>query len=157
MMKNTKSLAHAAIFAAVYVSITILLGAISYGQIQCRIADAMMFFCIGSKKNWVGYAIGGLLANIISPMGVIDMAVGLLSNGVIGFCAEKTKSTVATTLVAVTATAMLVGGELTAVYSTPFLVNATYVALGMMASCAIGLIFYNATKKNKKVFDIIMG
>lgn len=154
---KTKQLTHIAIFAAIYVVATMAISPLSYGAIQCRIADIMMFFCIGNKKNWAGYAIGGLLANIISPLGVIDMAVGLLSNGVIGFCAAKTKSTVATTLVAVIATALLVGGELTAVYSTPFLANAAYVALGMMASCAMGLIFYNATKKNKKVFDIIMG
>lgn len=154
---NVKSITHIAIFAAIYVVLTTAIAPLSFGAIQCRISDIMIFFCLGDKKNAVGYALGGLIANIFSPLGVIDLAVGLISNSIIGICAYKTKSEIITSLVSVFAPALLIGAELSIVYSTLFWVNCAYVATGMAAVCIVGVIVHRVVRKNNKIYGFIMG
>lgn len=154
---TVKSITHTAIFAAIYVVLTAAIAPLSFGAIQCRVSDIMIFFCLGNKKNAVGYALGGLIANIFSPLGVIDLAVGLISNGIIGLCAYKTRSEIITALVSVFAPALLIGAELSIVYSTPFFANCAYVAAGMAAVCIVGVIVHRVVRRNKKIYGFIMG
>ncbi len=65
----------AAVIAAIYMGLTIVLGPLSYGEIQVRISDAMLIlpFLPGFGMDAViGLTIGGFLGNLASLFGYID-------------------------------------------------------------------------------------
>lgn len=74
--KNTKFLAQAALLAAMYASLTLVLAPFSYGPIQFRLSEALVFLVLLDKRNIVGLTLGTVIANYFSPLGVIDMIVG---------------------------------------------------------------------------------
>ncbi|MEG0134337.1 MAG: QueT transporter family protein, partial [Clostridium sp.] len=72
MSKSTKKLVTTALVAAIYAVLTLVLGAISYGPIQFRIAELMVLLPFIKKDYIWGLTIGCFLANIIGPYGVPD-------------------------------------------------------------------------------------
>lgn len=149
MLKNVKALTHIAIFAAIYTVLTVFISPISYGSIQCRISDFMLFLCLSNKKNAIGYALGGAIANLFSPLGLIDIAVGLIANAIIGFAAYKTNNIPITFVVTQFVTALLVGGELNIVYNAPFIISALYVFIGQTIVLIVGTVIYKLLIKNE--------
>ena len=73
---NTKMIALNAIIAAVYAAFTILLAPISYGSIQMRISEIMIFLAFYNKDYIPGLVLGCLIANIPSGLGAFDMVFG---------------------------------------------------------------------------------
>ena len=76
---NTKMIALNAIIAAVYAAFTILLAPISYGSIQMRISEIMIFLAFYNKDYIPGLVLGCLIANIPSGLGAFDMVFGTLA------------------------------------------------------------------------------
>ena len=157
MKSNVKSIVRVAIFAALYAVLTLAISPISFGAIQCRLAIIMSFFCVGNRQNSLGYILGTFIANIFSPLGIIDMAVGTLVSTIVATTAYKTKSEIAVFAANVIAVPLLVGAEISCVYSIPFLTNALYIAIGTAISCIAGFAAAKIVKHNKKVYGIIMG
>lgn len=76
MTTNIKKLVTTALVAAIYATLTLVLGAISYGPIQFRVAEIMVLLPFIKKDYIWGLTIGCLLANIIGPYGVPDIIFG---------------------------------------------------------------------------------
>lgn len=76
MTRNTKKLVTTALVASIYAVLTLVLGAISYGPIQFRIAELMVLLPFIKKDYIWGLTIGCFLANIIGPYGVPDIVFG---------------------------------------------------------------------------------
>ncbi|MEG2786234.1 MAG: QueT transporter family protein [Romboutsia sp.] len=79
MSKSTKKLVTTALVAAIYAVLTLVLGAISYGPIQFRIAELMVLLPFIKKDYIWGLTIGCFLANIIGPYGVPDIVFGTIA------------------------------------------------------------------------------
>ncbi|MEG2056794.1 MAG: QueT transporter family protein [Romboutsia sp.] len=79
MKSNTKGLVTTAVVAAIYATLTLALGFISYGPIQFRIAEVMILLPFISSKYIVGLTLGCFIANIIGPYGVPDIVIGTLA------------------------------------------------------------------------------
>ncbi|MEF9992521.1 MAG: QueT transporter family protein [Romboutsia sp.] len=79
MKSNTKGLVSTAVVAAIYATLTLALGFISYGPIQFRIAEVMILLPFISSKYIVGLTLGCFIANIIGPYGVPDIVIGTLA------------------------------------------------------------------------------
>ena len=79
MKIDTKTIAFNAIIAAVYGALTILLAPISYGSIQMRISEIMVFLAFYNKKYIPGLVLGCFIANIPSPLGLWDICFGTLA------------------------------------------------------------------------------
>ena len=75
-MINIKKLVTTALVAAIYATLTLVLGAISYGPIQFRVAEIMVLLPFIKKDYIWGLTIGCFLANIIGPYGVPDIIFG---------------------------------------------------------------------------------
>ena len=74
----TKKLTRCALFAAVYVALTMLSNALNlaYGPIQLRFSEAMTVLpFLMPEASW-GLFIGCVLSNVLSPYGPLDMIVG---------------------------------------------------------------------------------
>lgn len=76
MTTNIKKLVTTALVAAIYATLTLVLGAISYGPIQFRFAEIMVLLPFIKKDYIWGLTIGCFLANIIGPYGVPDIIFG---------------------------------------------------------------------------------
>ena len=80
-MKNlsVRRLVVCALLAAVYAALTIATGFMSYGNIQLRIAEALCVLpAIFPFTTW-GLFVGCILANLMSPSGMLDVIVGSLA------------------------------------------------------------------------------
>jgi uncharacterized membrane protein len=64
--------------AGLYAALVMALPGISYGPLQIRIADILspLPYIMGFESV-VGLTLGTLIANILSPYGIWDMAIGL--------------------------------------------------------------------------------
>ena len=79
MSKNTKKVTRIGVVAALYATITLTLGFISYGPIQFRVAEIMTLLPLFGKEYILSLTIGCFLANIIGPYGVSDIILGTLA------------------------------------------------------------------------------
>jgi len=74
----TKKIARAGIIAALYIVITFLLQAISFGPIQLRVAEALAVLPILYIEAVPGVFAGVLIANIFGGLGLADIGFGSL-------------------------------------------------------------------------------
>ncbi len=74
--KKTKKLVTTALVAAIYATLTLALGAISYGPIQFRLAEIMVLLPFIKKDYIWGLTIGCFLTNVIGPYGAPDVIFG---------------------------------------------------------------------------------
>ena len=73
MKITTKNLVHAAVIAAVYATLTILLEPISYGPVQFRLAEALTVLPAILPSSIPGLFIGCIIANMAGAFGLADV------------------------------------------------------------------------------------
>ncbi|MGI6463302.1 MAG: QueT transporter family protein [Candidatus Scatomorpha sp.] len=79
MKKNARSLALNALIAAVYAVLTLGLAPISYGPLQFRLSEALTVLpALIPGAEW-GVFLGCLIANLLSPIGMLDIIFGSLA------------------------------------------------------------------------------
>lgn len=81
---SARRLTFAALIAAVYAALTMALGFISYGPIQFRIAEVLCILPFFLPFTTWGLFVGCILANLMSPVGVLDVVFGSLAT--LGCC-----------------------------------------------------------------------
>ena len=79
-MKNIKDLVLYASVAAIYIVLTMLLGGLSFGPIQFRIAEALVLLCFFNKKYFYPLTLACLISNFMSPFGIYDVILAILSD-----------------------------------------------------------------------------
>ena len=73
---NARFIARAALIAAVYAVVTVILAPISYGQIQVRVSEMLTVLAYLDPAAILGLYVGAFLANLRSPFGPIDYFFG---------------------------------------------------------------------------------
>lgn len=79
MFFNVKSLTRAAMVAAVYAALTVLLAPISFGAVQFRAAEALTVMPMFMSEAVPGLAIGCLVANILGGAMLPDIVFGSIA------------------------------------------------------------------------------
>jgi len=74
-----RSLCISAVIAALYTALTLLLAPISYGNIQCRVSEAMTLLPLLLPEAIPGLFIGCLLSNIFGGAMMVDIILGSLT------------------------------------------------------------------------------
>ncbi|KXG45070.1 transporter [Tepidibacillus decaturensis] len=115
---NTKKMAMISAIAALYAVLTIAIAPLSYGWIQFRVAEALTILPFFTPLAIPGLAIGVLIANIISPLGIIDMVVGTLATLIAAIITSKIKNKWLVPWPPILINAIFVGLELGIVFST---------------------------------------
>lgn len=77
-MSVTK-LAVSAVVAAAYAALTMLLAPISYGEVQLRVSEVLCILPFFLPCTAPGLFAGCLIANLLSPMGALDIVFGSLA------------------------------------------------------------------------------
>ena len=76
---NTIDIIKIAIVAAIYAVMTVAISPLSYGPIQLRFSEILILLCFYNKKYCVSMTVGCLIANIFSPMALLDIPFGTLA------------------------------------------------------------------------------
>lgn len=84
--------------AAVYVVLTVAISPLSYGPIQIRFSEILVLLAFYDKRYISSLTIGCLIANLLSPLGIVDIIVGTLGTLISTYFISKSKSLFIATL-----------------------------------------------------------
>ena len=161
-MKKSKFITRTALIAAAYAALTYLFAFMSYNDIQFRVSEILVLFAFIEPSYGLGLILGCVLANIASPLGVIDVVVGSFATFVaILFIVRVRKvlgynkrALIVASLGPVISNGIFVGLELMYLFNTPFLLNAMYVAIGeFVVVTLVGTAVVSAIMNNKSLTD----
>lgn len=153
-------MARTALTAAAYAALTYTFAWMSYEQLQFRVAEILVLFVFIEPKYSLGLILGCILANLASPLGIIDVIVGSFATflavvfiaivrRIMGY---NKKSLVVASFGPVIANAIFVGLELTNLFHTAFIMNALYVAIGEFITVTIaGTAVVGSIMKNQNL------
>ena len=141
MRHKSRSIAHAALIAALYVVLThfqnLLLPGSASWAIQCRLSEALCVLALFTPAAITGLSIGCLLFNITFAAALpLDWLVGTLATLFATAAMRALKDVrikgipLFSLLMPALFNALLVGWELTVYIGGAFAINALYVALG---------------------------
>ena len=155
MKLKTKDLALIAIYAALYAVLVVVLGGISYGPIQVRIADSMLAAVpLLGIPGVLGHTLGVFIGNIFSPEGILDLLNTIPSfamSFVVYYVYKRTKNDYTVIGTSVSYSAVLgttVGWMLSYLYHLPLLLIIAYVAFGnVVATVLIGWPIFKLLKR----------
>lgn len=137
---KTKNLIKQALVAAIYVALVFILSGLSYGDVQFRIAEVLLILVFFRKDYTIGLLIGTFLANLSSPLGVIDWVVGtgatVVAIGLMLLFENKSKA-VSLVMPAI-ANGFIVGIELNMIFQLPLFATIASVFLGEFVVVFIG-------------------
>ncbi len=156
MTNDTGSLkfwTRAAMVAALYAGLTILLAPISYGMIQVRVAEMLMVLPYFTAAAIPGLFVGCLIANIYGGQGLLDIVFGSLATLVAAYLVSKIKNPLLVPLPPVIINALVVGMILHLILDLPFILAAAWVGLGQVIACyGLGLPLLFILDKRRYIF-----
>lgn len=156
---NVHRIARVGIVAAIYVMLTLISTPLSYGQVQFRISEALILLCFYNKDYIISMTLGCFIANLFSPLGLIDAGFGTaatLISVVLIFACRNKLNLYFVSLFPVVVNAIIVAIELKLVYDMPILVSMGWVALGeYVCVSTLGVIIFKALSRNKQFIALI--
>lgn len=164
MKKSTiKLIAGNAILAALYAALTVAISPISYGNIQFRLSEILIFLAFYDVRFIPGLILGCSIANLFSPLGLIDVLFGTLATtlAVLGIFAtgKLTKRSDAALfsvpVVGAIPNGLLVALSLHLAEGLPYWLSAIEVAAGEFAVLVAGALVFLAIGKIKAVRKIL--
>ena len=124
------------IIAALYAVLTIALAPISFGQIQFRVAEALMILPFFTPAAVPGLFIGCLIANAVgSSFGILDIVAGSLATLAAAYVASKIKIKWLVPFPAVVFNAFVVGYILYVMAGLPYWASVGWVGIGEAVVC----------------------
>ena len=90
--QNTRTLVRAAIIAALYTVLTLLLQPLSYGEVQIHFSAALTLLPILLPEAVPALAVGCLLANILGGCTIFDIVFGTLATLLAALCTRRLRN-----------------------------------------------------------------
>lgn len=145
-----------AMIAGIYAVLTLVISPIAYSQIQFRLSEIMVFLAFYNYRYIPGLTIGCILANLFSPLGMLDVVFGTLSTLLVCIAMYYAKNRYLAEMLGAIITGIIIGGELWYAYQIPFVINAIYVAVGELIVLVIGTLVFKVLEKNKRFMDLLV-
>ncbi|WP_342526195.1 QueT transporter family protein [Chryseomicrobium sp. FSL W7-1435] len=141
-----KTLTVNAIIAALYVTVSLALPMLSYGNIQFRIAEMFNHLIVFNKRYFFGIVAGVFITNLFSPLGIYDLTFGVAHSIIsltivlliIPRLKTDTQKMIANTIV-FTFTTFIIAYELLLVLNLPFYLTWLTVAAGELVVLLVGI------------------
>jgi len=83
---NIRKIVFAGVIAALYAALTVAVAPIAYGPLQFRIAEALCVLPFFFPVAVPGLFIGCIIANLLSPYGMMDVVVGSIASLLAAIC-----------------------------------------------------------------------
>jgi len=145
-LSKTQLLVLNGVIAGTYAALTLAASALNlaYGPVQFRFSEALTVLPFLFPGTWPGLFVGCLVANLLSPYGLIDIVVGSAATLLAALWTAKVRNKWAAPFPPVLCNAVLVGGMIawyevgfTARFPGVFAANALWVGLGEALVCYI--------------------
>jgi len=150
-MIKLKYIIRVAMITAIYVVLNIIFASISYGPIQVRIAEALTVLPFIDPSAIIGLFVGCILANILGPVGMVDIIGGSLCTLVAAYLTYKLKNPKLAPLPPVLINAFGVSIYLHLLFDLPYWITVLYIGMGEIIACYIlGYPLLILLIKNKK-------
>lgn len=156
MRKNsTRDLTMAAMLGAAYAVLTMVLPIPQYAGVQIRLAEALTVLPFLFPGATPGLFVGCLIANLLSPYGLLDVVAGSAATLLACLWTQRLKNRWLAPMPAVICNAVIVGGVIAfaqtgfgPAFVTAYVLNALSVGLGeLIASMALGSMLLSALPK----------
>jgi len=135
---TVKNLCLSGIIAALYAGLTILLQAISFQAVQVRMSEAMTLLPVLMPAAIPGLTVGCFLANILSPVGWMDMVFGTLATLIAAVLTRKfRKNLYLAALMPVLSNAIIIGIMLHVAFGEPLWMSMLTVGAGEALACFV--------------------
>ena len=83
---GVRKIVFAGVVAALYATLTIVVAPIAYGPLQFRIAEVLCILPFFFPFTIWGLFVGCIVANLLSPYGMLDVVVGSLASLLAAYC-----------------------------------------------------------------------
>jgi len=144
----TSKIARAAVIAAIYTVLTIILKPISFGYLQVRVAEALTLLPIIYPEAIGGLFIGCLVSNIYGGLGPIDIFLGSLTTLVAAFLTYAWRKSWLAYLPPIVLNGVIVGTYLSYLLNVNILLAIGSVAVGeAVAVLVLGVPLIKRLKK----------
>ncbi|RJX26107.1 MAG: QueT transporter family protein [Dethiobacter sp.] len=128
------------IIAGLYVAVTFLLSAISFGPVQVRVSEALTLLPIIYPEAIIGLFLGCFLANLLGPWGAIDIIFGSLITLVAAMITYRFRHSIIAYLSPILLNAFFVSLYLYAFFRIPYWPTVLTIGLGQsIAVLALGV------------------
>jgi uncharacterized membrane protein len=153
-----QQIAFGAIITAVYVVLTVI-NPLSFPAIQFRVSEILVLICFYNPKFCIPMILGCLVANLFSPYGMIDVALGTFATALAVIPMFKMKNIWLASLLPVFTNAIIIGLMLHFLYELPLFFNVAMVGLGQFVVVTVigAPLFKFVLEKNKAFMGIIRG
>ena len=151
---SSRFLVRAAVYAALYAALTLApgLNAVAYGEVQFRVAEALMVFACFDPAAVLGLTLGTAIGNLGSPMMPVDVVVGAaltLAAAVMHAIGPRVIALAAPVVV----NALGVAAMLALILDLPYWASALWVGVGEAAVLfTLGLALLLVVRGRREVF-----
>lgn len=152
---TTTDTAKMAVVTGLYVAVTIVLSAVSFGAIQFRLSEMFNYLPLFNKRYTISVTLGVAIANLASPLGIVDVLLGSISTLIVLLiCRIATrnlkdlKKKMIVTALIFAFSMFTVAGQLTFFYQAPFFFNWLIIGAGELLSMSLGgVLIYLVNKR----------
>ena len=144
-----------AMIAGVYAVLTLAISPIAYSEIQFRLSEIIVFLAFYNRRYIPGLTIGCIIANLFSPMGMLDIVFGTLSTIIVCIAMYLIKHRYLAAGAGAIITGMIIGAELWYAFNIPYVINAIYVAVGELIVLIIGALVFKSLEKNDRLMNLL--
>ena len=154
---SSRFLVRAAVYAALYAALTLApgLNALAYGQVQLRVAEALMVFACFDPAAVLGLTAGTAIGNLGSPMMPVDVVAGAALTLVAAAFMHAIGPHVIALVVPVVVNACGVAAMLALILDLPYWASAVWVGLGEAAVLfTLGLALLFVVGRHRELFGL---
>lgn len=150
-INQVEFIAKSAVVAALYAIFTVL-NPFSYYGIQFRISEILILLVFIDKRYTYSLVIGCILANLASPLGLVDIVFGSLATLLACLLIARTKNLFVATLWPALTNGIIIGFILYKMLDLPFFLSAFQVFFGEFVVLSIaGYILFRKILKDKNL------
>jgi uncharacterized membrane protein len=154
---SSRFLARAALYAALYAVLTLApgLNALAYGEVQFRLAEALLVFACFDPAAVVGLTVGTAIGNLNSPMFPVDVVAGALLTLAAAAVMRAVGPRVPALFAPVVVNALGVAAMLALLLDLPFWPSVAWVGLGeTTVMFTAGLALFLVVRRHRELFGI---
>lgn len=140
---NVTGISKIGIIAALYGVLTIFLSPFSFGVVQVRLSDSMLVLCKKEKCYIFGCALGCVISNLFSPMGVVDIIFGVIANVVAGLILNAVSGKIKSAISAGVSVGVIIGTELSFLLAINPIITILSTSAGTILSLFVGFAVFN--------------
>ena len=136
--KNVMYLVTGAVIAALYAVLTVFLPFTAAGSVEFRFSEALTLLPVLTPAAIPGLTVGCFLANILSPVGWMDMVFGTLATLIAAVLTRKfRKNLYLAALMPVLSNAIIIGIMLHVAFGEPLWMSMLTVGAGEALACFV--------------------